>query len=87
ESSSRSLIFFGIQSGIEVASAAIVLWRFRRVAKPGEEDTVEFVEKVGTWGIGILIAVLALATEITAIVGLAQHTEPDTSNASLIVSA
>jgi len=37
ESGSRSLIFFGIQSGIEVISALLVLWRFRKVAKPGEE--------------------------------------------------
>ncbi|KAH8113888.1 hypothetical protein DFH11DRAFT_281578 [Phellopilus nigrolimitatus] len=93
ESSSRSLIFFGIQSGIEVASAAIVLWRFRRIAKPGEEGTVELsdrnirIERIGTWSIGVLIAILALATEITAVVGLAQHNEPDVSNASLIVSA
>ena len=45
------------------------------------------VEKVGTWSIGILIALLALATEITAILGLVQHSEPDSSMASLIVSA
>jgi len=37
ESNSRSLIFFGIQSGIEVISALLVVWRFRKVAKPGEE--------------------------------------------------
>ena len=37
EDGSRSLVFFGIQSGIEVASAIIVVWRFRHIAKPGEE--------------------------------------------------
>jgi hypothetical protein len=37
ESASRSLIFFGIQSVVEVASACVVVWRFRNVAKPGEE--------------------------------------------------
>ena len=37
ESGSRSLVFFGIQSGIEVISALLVLWRFRKIAKPGEE--------------------------------------------------
>uniref|UniRef100_A0A8H8CLK2 Uncharacterized protein n=1 Tax=Psilocybe cubensis TaxID=181762 RepID=A0A8H8CLK2_PSICU len=37
ESNSRSLIFFGIQSGIEVVSALLVVWRFRKIAKPGEE--------------------------------------------------
>ena len=37
ESDSRSLVFFGIQSGIEVAASIIVVWRFRTIAKPGEE--------------------------------------------------
>jgi predicted Co/Zn/Cd cation transporter (cation efflux family) len=40
ESSSRSLIFFGVQSGIEVLSSALVVWRFRRIAKPGDERGV-----------------------------------------------
>jgi hypothetical protein len=37
EASSRSLVFFGAQSAIEVISACIVVWRFSSVAKPGEE--------------------------------------------------
>jgi len=45
ESSSRSLIFFGIQSGVEVISAILVLWRFRKVAKPGEEKGVVLSEQ------------------------------------------
>jgi hypothetical protein len=40
ESASRSLVFFGVQSAIEVISAAIVVWRFWRVARPGEEKDV-----------------------------------------------
>jgi hypothetical protein len=40
ESASRSLVFFGVQSAIEVVSAAIVVWRFWRVARPGEEKDV-----------------------------------------------
>lgn len=40
EASSRALVFFGIQSAIEVVSALIVLWRFRKVAKPGEERRI-----------------------------------------------
>ncbi|TDL25134.1 hypothetical protein BD410DRAFT_784952 [Rickenella mellea] len=93
ESSSRSLVFFGIQSAIEVASAIIVLWRFRNVAKPGEEKAVTIsprelrIERVATGSIGGLLLALALGTEITAIVALALHQEPDLSNASLIISA
>jgi len=37
ESSSRSLFFFGVQSGLEVLSACLVVWRFKKIAAPGEE--------------------------------------------------
>lgn len=37
DSGSRSLVFFGVQSAIEVISSCIVVWRFSKVAKPGEE--------------------------------------------------
>jgi len=93
ESGSRSLIFFGIQSGVEVISAFLVLWRFRKVAKPGEErgailseQDLRF-ERAGTLGIGLLLIALALATIASAIDTLVTHQEPDLSNASLIISA
>ncbi|KAF8811110.1 hypothetical protein BYT27DRAFT_7090019 [Phlegmacium glaucopus] len=93
ESGSRSLIFFGVQSGIEVISAILVLWRFRKVAKPGEERSSALneadlrVEKLGTFGIGILLIALALGTAGSAVALLVLHQEPTTSNASLIISA
>jgi predicted Co/Zn/Cd cation transporter (cation efflux family) len=37
KSSSRSLVFFGVQSVIEVISATMVVWRFYSVARPGKE--------------------------------------------------
>lgn len=45
ESSSRSLVFFGVQSGIEVISAGIVVWRFKKIAQPGEEKGVKLGAK------------------------------------------
>jgi len=93
EASSRSLVFFGIQSGIEVASALMVLWRFSSIAKPGEERTRVLgerelrIEKIASGGIGILLLALALGAEVSAIVALALHQEPDASNASIIISA
>lgn len=45
------------------------------------------VERIGTWSVGILIAILALATLGSAIASLVTHEEPTTSPASLIVSA
>jgi len=93
ESSSRSLIFFGIQSGIEVISACLVIWRFRHVAQPGEErmDVLDAhslrFEKRATIGIGALLLALSISTEATAIYVLALRKEPDESNASLVISA
>ncbi|KAF9559569.1 hypothetical protein CPC08DRAFT_666299 [Agrocybe pediades] len=93
DSKSRALIFFGIQSGIEVISALLVVWRFRKVAKPGEErqtvlDTQDLrFEKWGTLGIGFLLIILALGTVASSIAVLALHQEPDKSNASIIISA
>lgn len=37
ESSSHALVFFGIQSIIEVLSASLVVWRFFNGLKPGAE--------------------------------------------------
>jgi len=45
DAESRSLIFFGIQSGIEVISSILVVWRFRTIAKPGEERSRELNAK------------------------------------------
>lgn len=45
------------------------------------------IEKYASAAIGVLLVGLALATEIVAIVALTMHQEPDSSNASLIVSA
>ena len=45
------------------------------------------IEKIGTWSIGTLIALLALATLGSAIASLVTHDEPTTSPASLIISA
>ncbi|KAF9476815.1 hypothetical protein BDN70DRAFT_811637 [Pholiota conissans] len=108
ESSSRSLVFFGVQSAIEVISAVIVVWRFWKVSPPGEEKAISLgarelrlvlfdfylpptnrfrrIEKYASASIGILLVILALGTEITAIVSLVLHQHPDSSNASLIVS-
>ncbi|KAJ7366127.1 hypothetical protein DFH08DRAFT_833558 [Mycena albidolilacea] len=93
EASSRSLVFFGAQSAIEVISACIVVWRFSSVAKPGEERARTLsprelkIEKYASGSIGTLLLCLALLTEAIAIPGLVKHDQPDSSNASLVISA
>jgi len=93
EKASLALISFGVQSSIEVASAIMVLWRFWKVAKPGEERSDQInakelrIEKVASFVIAILLGLLALGTVVTAIVGLSMHEEPDKSLSSLIISS
>ncbi|KIM69718.1 hypothetical protein SCLCIDRAFT_722404 [Scleroderma citrinum Foug A] len=93
DSSSRSLIFFGIQSAIEVISSALVTWRFIAAVRSGDEDALDSrapriikVEKIATTAIGCLLIVLALAAIGTSIASLIAHEHPSHSDATLIIS-
>ncbi|KAG2749117.1 hypothetical protein P692DRAFT_20732797 [Suillus brevipes Sb2] len=96
ESSSHSLIFFGIQSVIEVLSASLVVWRFLNGLKAGEEgkdgSDVSLskdlrTERIATLAIGCLLVMLALAAVGTSIASLIAHDHPSPSNASVIIAA
>lgn len=93
ESKSNSLIFFGIQSFVEVLSASLVLWRFAKIARPGEEKThtiskeLLLKERNATIAIGVLLGILAVATWAASITALVKHDSPNTSTPSLIISA
>lgn len=83
---SRALIVFGIQSLVEVLSAALVIYRFRKELQV--DSIVDLnLEKRATLGIGVLFIILAIGTWVASIVALATHAEPESSEASLIVSA
>ena len=82
----RALIVFGIQSLVEVLSAALVVYRFHRELQ--NDSSINLVlERRATLGIGILFILLTLGTWIASTVALAMHSEPDSSKPSLIVSA
>ena len=83
---SRSLIVFGVQSGVEVLSAALVIYRFRLELENNAKPSV-ILERRATLGIGILLIVLTVGTWAASIVALVTHTEPESSKASLIVAA
>lgn len=93
ENGSYSLIFFGIQSFIEVVSACLVVWRFIKIAKPGEEknktisDELLNKERKATIAIGILFGILTIGTWATSINSLVHRNHPDSSTPSLIISA
>ena len=93
ESKSNSLIVFGVQSFVEVLSASLVLWRFAKLARPGEERThtvpkeLLLKERNATIAIGVLLGILAVGTWAASIVALVTHEQPNTSTPSLIISA
>ncbi|CAG8459793.1 15694_t:CDS:1 [Funneliformis mosseae] len=93
EGDSVSLIFFGVDSFIEVTSAGLVLWRFLTESKPDEEKAVQILEenlgkeRKATMGIGLLFLLLSIATISDAIVALVQRRNPETTIAGLIISS
>lgn len=93
EDDSVSLVFFGVDSFIEVTSACLVLWRFLTESKPDEERATQILEenlskeKKCTMGIGLLFILLSLATISDAIVSLIQKRRPETAIAGLIISS
>ncbi len=76
---SVALAGFGIDSLIEVASAALVLWRFR------VHDVSR--ERKATLSIGILFLLLALVTAIASIFQLQTGAHPATTVPGLAISA
>ncbi|KAI6134606.1 hypothetical protein EDD17DRAFT_122331 [Pisolithus thermaeus] len=93
DSSSRSLVFFGIQSVIEVVSSCLVTWRFLAAVRPGDEIvSVEHssgilrTERIASTSIGSLLIALALAAVGTSIASLAAHEHPSRSDAALIIA-
>ena len=83
---SRALIVFGIQSLVEVLSAALVIYRFRKDLQDDSPANLN-LERQATLGIGILFIILAFGTWIASIVALATRAEPESSTGSLAVSA
>ncbi|CAH1762139.1 10483_t:CDS:2 [Entrophospora sp. SA101] len=85
-----SLLFFGIDSFIEVASAFLVLWRLLNELRSDKENmTLEKlidIERKATIGIGILFCMLAIGTFSNSIISLVQRKVPETSLVGLIIS-
>jgi len=90
---SKSLLFFGVQSLVEVLSAILVVYRFRHIVPPGEESNINLspdalrLEKHATLGIGFLFIILAGTTWTASSLGLSMHQTPNTALPVLIVSS
>ncbi|KAG6379995.1 hypothetical protein JVT61DRAFT_10570 [Boletus reticuloceps] len=93
ESSSRALVFFGLQSAVEVISAVLVSWRFLSTTKLDDQPASETsphvirIERIATTIIGALLVALCLAALGTSAASLATHDRPSTTLPSLLIAA
>jgi divalent metal cation (Fe/Co/Zn/Cd) transporter len=83
---SVALAGFGADSLVEVASAIVVLWRFRTETEPNSKNSVER-ERRATLGIGALFLVLAALTAVASAIQLWTANHPETTLPGLIISA
>ena len=76
-----SLLLFGLDSVIEVASGILVLWHLSgRQAKASRE-------RIATGGIGTLLLLLCCAAIAASTVRLVRHEKPDNSLAGLVIGS
>lgn len=80
-----SLTTFGIQSLIEILSAALVLFRFNVDAKSSDAK-VYARERYGSRLIGVCLVLLAIFAAVDAALGLKARKGPDTSTYGIIVA-
>ena len=82
---SKSLAVFGLQSMVEILSAALAIYRFRQELNNDSPANI-VLERRSTLGIGILLVVLAIGTWGALITALVHHIKPTSSTLALIVS-
>ncbi|CAG8532300.1 8223_t:CDS:2 [Scutellospora calospora] len=88
ENDSISLIFFGINSFVEVSSSCFVILRFLREITIKEKSAVNLIhyERKATFGIGLLFILLAIGTFSDATIALVKNRRPDSTLAGLIIT-
>lgn len=82
---SQALIGFGLDSGVESISAAVLLWRLGIERR--DPDRAERVEHLATRAIGVSFLILAAWVAFESIRALAGQEEPDASPLGLILTA
>jgi divalent metal cation (Fe/Co/Zn/Cd) transporter len=76
---SIALVGFGLDSAIECAAGAVVLWRVLLEARTGDRERVEAVERRAARFVGITLLLLALYVTVQAVVVLLRRDAPEES--------
>lgn len=86
ESSSVSLLFFGIGSFVEVISAILVAWRFS--ADIGGREILGLErERKTTLGVGVMMCLLSIGTVVASVMALAKRELPNSTLPGIIISS
>lgn len=83
---SVALTAFGVDSAIEMISAALLLWRLRAEAGARDLTRVEHVERRATWASAILLALLCLYVVGSVAYALSARVEPEGSVLGIAIS-
>ncbi len=84
--SSILLIAFGLDSVIELISAAVLLWRLSAERGRPDPDAIERVERRATWISAVLLVLLCAYVLFTAVLGFVEETEPESSPTGILIS-
>lgn len=84
---STSLVTFGLDSGIECAAAAVLLWRVTVELRGADEERAEAAERRAMRLVGMTFIALAAYVALESGIALWQRTAPDTTPVGIVLTA
>jgi divalent metal cation (Fe/Co/Zn/Cd) transporter len=81
------LVAFGLDSLIELATSAILLWRLSVQARGGSLAHIEEAERRSTWMVAFALIALCLYIAVSVWIGLVTQERPDSSFIGLTIAA
>jgi cation diffusion facilitator family transporter len=83
---SVALVGFGVDSGIEVLSAAFLVFRLRAAGVGASENEHERAERRALWGVAATFFLLAAYIAYEAIIALVEGEAPESSTVGLVLA-
>lgn len=83
---SVALMAFGLDSGIELISAGVMVWRLRIEQLGGDGERVEHAERRAALVVGWGLMLLAAYVVISAALGLWRRTQPETTALGIAIA-
>jgi divalent metal cation (Fe/Co/Zn/Cd) transporter len=84
---SIALLGFGLDSVIECAAAAVLLWRLAVELRGGDEERVETAERRSRRFVGLTFLALAVYVLVESVLTLASDDHPSSSLAGIVLAA